>query len=124
MSGLGGPRFFDVYVPALGTDIRIQATDLFAGEGIELQALWNGQSRMLTLQVAEDEGPRMQSRDKPPYSSEIILENPDGLEQARLPLTLKLFERVAVVVYGCRGDLGQYGDLGATLWTTVGRSDA
>ena len=116
VSGLGGPRFFDVYIPALGTDIRVQAADLFVGAGIELQSRWDAESRSLVLKIAEGDGPRMRSRSKPPYACANALENPEGLEQLSLPLTLKPFERVPVVVYGLRGDLGQYSELGATLW--------
>jgi VacB/RNase II family 3'-5' exoribonuclease len=116
VSGLGGPRFFDVYIPALGTDIRIEAKELFGGTGRELQAQWDGDSRSLLLKIATGDGPRMRSREKPPYPTKNKLENPEELEIMSLPLSLKLFAKVVVVVYGQRGELGNFGELGATLW--------
>jgi len=116
VSGLGGPRFFEVYIPDLGTDIRVQATDLFAGAGRELQAKWDGEARSLALKIAEGQGPRLRGRGRPAYPSANALENPDGLEPLALPTTLTLFSRVPVVVYGRRGDLGEYKELAATIW--------
>ncbi len=113
MCGLGGPRFFDVYVPALGSDIRIESADLFPGAGIELQAQWDRQLRALTLKVADCQGPSMPARDSPPYRREP--ENPHGLEVHPLPMTLKLFDKVSVVVYGGRGELNNYDRLHCTI---------
>lgn len=117
MSALGGPRFFDVYVPALGSDIRIQMADLFPGVGIEMQAQWDSRSRSLALKVADGRGPRVPGRDKPPYLNEP--ENPHGLEVHLLPMTLKLFYKVSVVVYGGRGELNNYDRLHCSMWLTA-----
>ena len=117
MSGLGGPRFFDVYVPALGSDIRIEASDLFPGAGIELQAQWDRQTRSLALKVADGEGPHMPARDSRPYRREP--ENPHGLEVHQLPITLKLSDKVSVVVYGGRGELNNYDRLHCSMWLTA-----
>ena len=113
MCGLGGPRFFDIYVPSLGSDIRIESKDLFAGAGIELQAQWDRQSRALTLKVADGLGPRMPALDSAPFRREP--ENPHGLEIHPLPMTLKLFDKVSVVVYGGRGELNNYDRLHCTI---------
>lgn len=46
--GLGGPKFFDVYVPDIGVDIRIHAEDIFV-KGLEINTEWNPVSKYVHL---------------------------------------------------------------------------
>ena len=42
---LGGSRFFDVYIPALGTDVRVHTAALLRGGEAALATSWDAASK-------------------------------------------------------------------------------
>ena len=42
---VGGSRFFDVYIPSLGTDVRVHTNNVLRGGEAALAAAWEPQSK-------------------------------------------------------------------------------
>jgi hypothetical protein len=101
--GLGGPRFFDAYVPSLGIDVRVHVERMLAGGEAALDAQWNEQSRVLGLAcragVAGTPRGAAAYNDIESYEN---LANPEGIEAMRLPLALKALDKVPLVLGGAR----------------------
>lgn len=50
--GLGGPKFFDIYVPDIGMDIRICAEDISI-KGLDIKTTWNSAKRCVIFYLNE-----------------------------------------------------------------------
>lgn len=46
--GLGGPKYFDVYIPDIGMDIRVYAEDLYF-KGLDIRTMWNPVKKYVIL---------------------------------------------------------------------------
>ncbi|WPT17609.1 DIS3-like exonuclease 2 [Picochlorum sp. SENEW3] len=110
--GLGGPRFFDIYVPDLGVDIRIHAQEIFLPGGRGLRTKWISEKRTLQFSPT-DNGLIINRKAK---RLEQTISNAHAIDPEKLPFEMTPFSRVAVVVYGKYGEFGNLDTLAATIW--------
>jgi hypothetical protein len=131
---LGGSRFFDVYVPAFGIDVRVHTEELLVGGEAALKSTWDKDEKELRLARAStprtppgngNDGRGWRSSSKTPeafigtveteegwgepdYSlveRMSAMENPQGLARARLPMTLRALCRVPMLLASRRSDI-------------------
>lgn len=134
--GLGGPRFFDVYVPDLGVDIRIHAQDIFLPGGKGLRTKWISEKRYVykysarivhlanlhlikldscrTLQFLATDNGLIINRKATRLEQKIS--NAHAIDPEKIPFEMTPFSRVSVVVYGKYGEFGNLDTLAATIW--------
>lgn len=107
-TAVGGARFFDCHVPALGVDVRVSVEEAVTA-GV-LLAGWDGGEKTLTLRKGERRGGGGgDAFTLPP------LHNPDGLTPLVLPITVSLLTALPVVVTAEGGGRGGGAALTAAL---------
>lgn len=105
-----GAKFFDVFVPAIGSEHRIHVGDIRPGP---LEVSWNVVPRMLSLTRYLSSPPGLTSPPQPssqansqtcddgwPVKHGQTASNPSSLPALKLPLQLQAFARVPVMVTG------------------------
>ncbi|KAL4419743.1 hypothetical protein ABPG75_006841, partial [Micractinium tetrahymenae] len=112
---LGGSRFFDCYIPALGCDVRIHTNSLLRGGDGAVEAGWQPNDKVLTVRrTAGAEADEPDFSDIPNLAS---LRNPGGLAPAALPLTLRMLCHVPILVSSRRSQTsGSPTHVVAKLW--------
>ena len=111
VTSVGGARFFDIHVPALGVDVRISVE-----EQDDVAGAWDAEGRVLTLTPKEGGGGRGDAADASPPPRR--LHNPDNLAPAPLPLPLTLLTPIPVVITAVKGTRG---DVRASVLAHGGR---
>jgi len=122
-TSVGGSRFLDCHIPALGVDVRVSVEDAVAAG--EVVAGWDGGAKALTLREGGGGGGGGGVDTPPPRP----LHNPDNLPPLTLPVTITLLASLTVVVTAVGGGRGGGATLTATLlvqgagmWATAGDS--
>ena len=109
VTSVGGARFFDAHVPALGVDIRITVE-----EQEDVAGAWDPEGRVLTLTPKDGGGEGGDDASPLP----LRLHNPDSLAPAPLPLPLTLLTPIPVVITAVKGTRG---DVQASVLAHGGR---
>ncbi|GAB4816026.1 hypothetical protein N2152v2_003072 [Parachlorella kessleri] len=103
---VGGSRFFDVYLPVLGVDVRVHTNSVLKGGEGALTSTWEPQIKQLTLTRSVSAPADRQSPDDQPDYFDIPnldkLKNPQELAPLALPLVLRMLTHVRVVVSSWR----------------------
>lgn len=118
---LGGSRFFDCYIPALGCDVRIHTNSLLKGGDAAVDPTWVPDEKVLELRYASAQAGQPGGEQCEPDYSDIpnlgIVKNPGGIAPAQLPLTLRLLTHVPIVVSSRRSQTsGSPTHITAKLW--------
>jgi DIS3-like exonuclease 2 len=103
--GLGGSRFFDAYVPALGIDVRVHTDRILKGGDAALNLNWNDETKFLKIDLAAAAGAEAAAACVPCYDEVENLDklhNPESIEKIQWPLELRPLCSVPVVVCGAR----------------------
>jgi DIS3-like exonuclease 2 len=132
---LGGSRFFDVYVPALGVDVRCHTDALVKCDSQPaeeiIKAVWDAEAMRLELDLnanlmkkySKDDAEENQLKLSPGYLDIIksqTLSNAEGLAPMEWPIVLRPMTPVRLVIAGAKRKLtGGHGGLCATLWVSV-----
>jgi DIS3-like exonuclease 2 len=101
--GLGGSRFFDVYIPALGIDVRVHTDRILKGGDAALNLNWSDETKILNIDVAPG---KEKSKASLPAYDEVEnfdkLHNPENIEKMKWPMELRALCFLPVVVCGAR----------------------
>jgi exoribonuclease R len=104
--GLGGSRFFDAYVPALGIDVRVHTDRILQGGEAALDLNWNDEAKILKIDCAvSKKNGKPTSLSCPVYDDVENFEklhNPENIEKMKWPMELRALCTVPVVVCGAR----------------------
>ncbi|KAI3425159.1 hypothetical protein D9Q98_008930 [Chlorella vulgaris] len=119
---LGGSRFFDAYIPALGCDVRIHTATLLRGGEAAIRTGWRPEEKTLELRHSvADPGQRGEDCD-PDYSditNLAALRNLGSICAIDLPLTLHVLSHIPIVVSSRRSPIsGSPTNVIAKLWLT------
>ncbi|KAL4856961.1 DIS3-like exonuclease 2 [Chlorella vulgaris] len=117
---LGGSRFFDAYIPALGCDVRIHTATLLRGGEAAIRTGWRPEDKTLELRHSvADPGQRGEDCD-PDYSdipNLAALRNLGGICATDLPFTLHVLSHIPIVVSSRRSPTsGSPTNVIAKLW--------
>ena len=93
--GLNGSKFFDVYVPRLGIDVRMYTADMFTGGEGGAITEWNAGGRELTIDKARN---NKNSVDYSCVDNLAKLSARGDVAKAKLPLTLRLLSNVPLLL--------------------------
>lgn len=117
---LGGSRFFDAYIPALGCDVRIHTGSLLRGGDGAIVSAWQPADKVLELRHAASNQQQRGEQDEPDYSdipNLPALRNPGAISPVELPLTLCMLAHVPILVSSRRSQTsGSPTHVVAKLW--------
>lgn len=93
---LGGSRFFDVYIPSLGMDVRIHTNSVLQGGDDSIVSAWNKETKVLTMMRS-----KAGVHDQPDYTDVpnfSKVKNNQDVSAMHLPITLRMLGHVSIVV--------------------------
>lgn len=115
--GVGGSRFFDIYIPELGVDVRCHTDRILRGGATAVVANWDATHRTLRLEPKASVSASMLQPDYTEVENFDKLRNLSGLLPAAWPMEVTPLSSITVVVGGARKkSSGSPAGVFAKLW--------